>query len=164
MPAFPVQQPHASNGKDGVYDVVECIRALQEVIQGDYGGAKGQRRLGREKEEEDSALGGWSQEGVDIRSINAYIGVSCLYISAGVVLLVQIPPSEYWFEVANFVENRAEHEPTKMLSLNSKGPLWTWACTRWRCGEQASTLSGGEAPLCYGGLKWSFSTKNTNDK
>lgn len=71
----------------------------------------------------------------------------------------RIPPSDYWFEVASWVENRSPHEPTKMLSLNSKGPLWTWACTRLKCGEEASTLSGAEAPVCLGGLPWSFRTQ-----
>lgn len=71
---------------------------------------------------------------------------------------MNLPFQDYWFEVAQFVEKRAPHDPTPMLSLNSRGPLWTWACTRPRCGEVVSTLSGAETPICYGGLEWSFNT------
>ena len=72
-----------------------------------------------------------------------------------------IPPNEFWFEFASRVEARRPHAPRKMLSLNSKGPLWSWACTMPNCENELHTLSqeSFNPPICHGGLPWSFSTK-----
>lgn len=60
-------------------------------------------------------------------------------------------------------EARAPHPPTRMLSGNSRGPVKMWICSMPKCNATEYTYSSHETPTCFGGMKWSFTTKTPYD-
>lgn len=74
-----------------------------------------------------------------------------------------IPNHEVWYHVAMRVEARKPHASRRMLSLSSKGPLWSWTCTMPNCDNGKNTLPQRSftPPLCHGGLPWSFTTQGS---
>lgn len=75
-----------------------------------------------------------------------------------------ISPTEVWFQVAQRVEKRKPHSPTRMLSLNSSGPFWTYACLLPYCDEHVTTLPEKEWPVCTGtSIRYSFTTLQAQD-
>ena len=66
---------------------------------------------------------------------------------------------EIAYEKFEEAEKRRAHPPSKMLSGSSRGPSQMWICAEPRCGEIRYTYTeGSSAPVCFGGMKWSFVT------
>lgn len=63
------------------------------------------------------------------------------------------------YEMLARAEARRPHEPTPMLSGNSRGPIQTWVCGWAHCNEVRYTYrEGSAAPVCEGGFYFSFVT------
>jgi hypothetical protein len=66
---------------------------------------------------------------------------------------------ERGWESFSRAEARAPHPPTEMLSGNDRGPIQMWVCGMPHCNEiRYSYNSSAPAPLCTGGLYFSFIT------
>ena len=56
-------------------------------------------------------------------------------------------------------ETHETHRKVPMISGQSKGPVLMWICPYASCGNVTYTYVRGDgAPICVGGLEWSFST------
>lgn len=55
-------------------------------------------------------------------------------------------------------ERREPHDPAEMHSGSSKGPVKMWVCPEPGCGAHDFTYGEYVAPVCSGGVPWSFST------
>ena len=71
---------------------------------------------------------------------------------------------EISYELMSKAEARAPHFKTTMMSGNSRGPVKMWVCPNGRCGEVVYTYGASlEAPECFGGVMWSFTTASGFD-
>jgi hypothetical protein len=67
---------------------------------------------------------------------------------------------EVSYERLSEAEKRRAHPPREMSSGSSKGPIHMWLCVEPWCGNTEYTYSVHEAPVCGGGLLFSFLTND----
>ena len=75
-----------------------------------------------------------------------------------------LPLNEHSWVYLRQAEARKPHEPKEMTLVQPHGPILMWACYEPFCGETAFSYSSKtSAPVCSGGLKWSFMTTSGFD-
>lgn len=71
---------------------------------------------------------------------------------------------EVSYERLSEAEKKRAHAPRAMTSGCSKGPIKMWICYEPFCESVRYTyVTPHEAPVCFGGAKWSFLTNDTHD-
>ena len=71
---------------------------------------------------------------------------------------------ELTYERLSEAEKRLPHPPIPMRSGNSHGPIKMWVCNQPFCeGIEYTYKAPHTPPICFGGMKWSFSTDGSFD-